>query len=123
MYQLLSTNCHGDLVRTHPSWESWDFVKFVEALKQWVKRNPAASSSDVKEPERARRNLFNMRSEDAAKDKGCIYCGDIGHKVSQGSKVIDRGECKKILARKGLCFNCAMGSHRASYFFLYVYSC
>ena len=31
----------GDLVRTNPYWESWDFVKLSEAIRLWVRRNPA----------------------------------------------------------------------------------
>ena len=30
----------GDLVRNDPDWESWDFAKLAEAVRQWVKRNP-----------------------------------------------------------------------------------
>ena len=30
----------GDLVRTDPHWESWDFVKLSEAIRLWVRRNP-----------------------------------------------------------------------------------
>ena len=30
----------GDLVRTDPDWENWDFCKLVDALGQWTKRNP-----------------------------------------------------------------------------------
>jgi hypothetical protein len=29
-----------DLARTDPDWESWDFVKLVEALHLWTRRNP-----------------------------------------------------------------------------------
>ncbi len=29
------SSIHGDLVRTDPDWEKWDFVKLVEALNQW----------------------------------------------------------------------------------------
>ena len=30
----------GDLVRNDPEWESWDFLKFTEALRLWTRRNP-----------------------------------------------------------------------------------
>ena len=29
-----------DFVRNDPEWETWDFVKFTEALRQWTRRNP-----------------------------------------------------------------------------------
>ena len=34
----------GDLVRTDSDWDPWDFVKLVEVLRQWVKRNPTTTS-------------------------------------------------------------------------------
>jgi hypothetical protein len=39
----------GDLVRTDAEWESWDFVKLTEALRHWVKRNPAVSNNRERE--------------------------------------------------------------------------
>lgn len=30
----------GDLLRTDPDWEKWDFARLAEALKQWTRRNP-----------------------------------------------------------------------------------
>ena len=38
----------GDLVRTDDSWESWDFVKFTEALRLWTRRNPIEKRSSGK---------------------------------------------------------------------------
>ena len=46
--------------------------------------------------------------------RGCVYCGDLSHKAVQCEKIIDIGERRKILARKGLCFNCATRAHRAA---------
>ncbi|CAB4033381.1 Proto-oncogene tyrosine- kinase receptor Ret, partial [Paramuricea clavata] len=46
--------------------------------------------------------------------RGCVYCGDLGHKAVQCENVSDVGERKKILARKGHCFNCATKPHRAA---------
>ena len=34
------TTVRGDLVRSDPDWETWNFVKFTEALRQWTHRNP-----------------------------------------------------------------------------------
>ena len=102
----------GDLVRTDPEWESWDFVKLVQALRQWVKRNPVNSSDNREREENTRRKLFNTRGEDV-RVKGCVYCGDPDHKAMQCEKIVETNERKKILARKGLCFNCAVKPHRA----------
>ena len=30
----------GDLVRTDPNWENWDFANLVSALSAWTRRNP-----------------------------------------------------------------------------------
>ncbi|XP_028415553.1 uncharacterized protein LOC114538695 [Dendronephthya gigantea] len=102
----------GDLVRTDPAWESWTFANLTEALKQWVKRNPAANIDKERE-EHARKKLYNARSEEF-RPRGCVYCGDLGHKAVQCEKIKDVTERKRILAKKGLCFNCAMKTHRAS---------
>ena len=100
----------GDLVRTDPEWESWDFFKLVYALRQWVKRNPVVSNDNSDREENIRKKLFKTRGEDV-KVKGCVYCGDADHKAIQCEKIVETSECKKILA---LCFNCAVKPHRAA---------
>lgn len=40
MTQEKLSNIRGDLVCNDPEWESWDFVKFTEALRLWTRRNP-----------------------------------------------------------------------------------
>ena len=42
----------GDLVRTDPEWENWDFAKFSEAVRLWVRRNPVDAMRNEREPER-----------------------------------------------------------------------
>ena len=100
----------GDLVRTDPDWESWDFAKLSEALRQWVKRNPAVSNEKERDE---RKSIFHAR-EDEARVRGCVYCEDTGHKATQCDKITDTSERKKILIKKGLCFNCATRKHRAA---------
>ena len=102
----------GDLVRTNPYWESWDYIKLTEALRQWVKRNPAPLYEPCTD-ENARKKLFHMRT-DEFKPRGCVYCGDLGHKATQCDKITEATERKRILAKKGLCFNCATKMHRAA---------
>ncbi|XP_028408717.1 uncharacterized protein LOC114531281 [Dendronephthya gigantea] len=101
----------GDLVRTDSDWESWGFAELNEAVRQWVKRNPAVSSE--KEPREERKSVFHAR-EDEARVRGCVYCEDVGHKATQCDKITDTSERKKILTKKGLCFNCATRKHRAA---------
>ena len=71
-------------------------------------------SNDNKDREESiRKKLFNTRGEDV-KVKGCVYCGDADHKAIQCEKIVETSERKKILARKGLCFNCVVKPHRAA---------
>ena len=43
MVSLTLEKLRRDLVRNDPDWETWDFVKFTEALRQWTRRNPIDS--------------------------------------------------------------------------------
>ena len=100
----------GDLVRTDPDWESWDFVRLVESLRQWLRRNPPTPHDETYRDNR--RKLFQAREEFQV--KGCIYCGDPAHKAVQCDKITDVSERRRILAKRGLCFNCATRPHRAA---------
>jgi hypothetical protein len=64
----------GDLVRTDPDWEFWDFTKLSEAVRQWVKRNPAVSN----EKERDERRVFFMRAR--MKREYQAYCPSLSMK-------------------------------------------
>ena len=104
----------GDLVRTDPTWESWDFGKLAEALRQWTRRNPAtASATSERDAENRKRDrpskLFQAQNH---KPRGCVYCGDVGHKATQCHNVADKAERKQTLAKKKLCFNCALETYR-----------
>ena len=81
---------NGNVSMTDPEWESWDFVQLVQALRQWVKRNPVVPNDKERE-ENTRRKLFNTRGEDV-RVKGCVYCGDTGHKAMQCEKVVETSE-------------------------------
>ena len=58
----------GDLIRTDASWESWDFVKLVDSLHQWLRRNPVTPLDDTYRDNR--KKLFQAREE--FKPKACI---------------------------------------------------
>lgn len=102
----------GDLVRTDPEWESWNFIKLAEALSQWVKRNPVTTGNDTRREDN-RGKLFHAK-RDEQKLTGCVYCEDPNHKAVKCPKVVNPNERKQILAKRGLCFNCATKFHRAS---------
>ena len=102
----------GDLVRNDPEWDSWDFINLTNAVNQWVKRNPVTNPSE--EENNARKLFHSQKEKQRFAPRGCVYCGDLSHKAVQCEKVSDIGERRKILARKGLCFNCATRAHRAA---------
>ncbi len=108
----------GDLVRTDPDLESWDFVKLLtDALRHWDRRNPVNKNAEREREENKRKQDYYNRLLQARggnfKIKGCVYCGDENHKAVECNKVTDIIERKRILAQKGLCFNCATRNHRA----------
>ena len=55
--------------------------------------------------------FFTNRSD---KPRGCVYCKGTGHKGVECTKMATVADRRQILAKKRLCFNCALGSHRAS---------
>ena len=81
----------GDLARTDPDWESWDFVKLVEALHLWTRRNPIEQSNETRSRDREYRRppphgkLYHAR--DQVQQRGCVYCEDKNRKSSECSKV------------------------------------
>ena len=46
--------------------------------------------------------------------QGCVYCDSSDHKANDCQKVTTVADRKQILAKKHLCFNCALGSHQAA---------
>ena len=109
----------GDLVRTDPDWESWDFVKLSEAIRLWVRRNPVDTTArNEREQElSAKRNprqtrIYHTHREDLRPHR-CVYCGE-GHRPIECTKVTSLSDRRQILLNKRLCFNCTSGNHRAS---------
>ena len=108
----------GDLTRIDADWESWDFVKLVEALHRWTRRNPIEQSNETKPRDREYRKppppgkLYHVRDQD--KPRGCVYCEDKSHRSNECTKVKSVSERRQILAKHRLCFNCTGGSHRAA---------
>ena len=45
----------GDLVRTDPDWENWDYGNLAEALRQWTRRRNLIDHKATDEPEYKRR--------------------------------------------------------------------
>ena len=109
----------GDLVRTDPDWEKWDFAKLSEAIRLWLRRNPANAKSTERDfnehrvPKWDRSNKLYQARGLEFNPKECVYCGNVGHKPSECQKITKVDERKATLAKKNLCFNCATPNHRA----------
>jgi hypothetical protein len=106
----------GDLGRTDPDWESWNFAKLSEAVRLWTQRNLCGEykEDDLQLGRRDMKLRKLMHSKGFnGKQQVCVYC-DGTHKANECDKVTDVSTRKQILAEKRLCFNCATGNHRAT---------
>ena len=113
----------GDLVRTDPTWESWNFEKLTEALRLWTRRNPIKNPSAEKtthqqddsywkhdNPSRA----CHTQQKNRQRVPSCVYCESTDHKSTNCPKVVNMADGKKILLQKRLCYNCTGTSDRAT---------
>ena len=109
----------GDLVRTDPDWESWDFASLSEAIRLWVRRNPAETTRTEREQEQSAKRftrptkMYHARRE-LPGPRGCVYCGE-DHRPVECTKIKGLSDRRQILLNKRLCFNCVSGNHRAFY--------
>ena len=110
----------GDLVRTDPEWEKWDFAKLSEAIRLWTRRNPVDTKSNERDSGERRnqkwdrsRKLYQARGQDF-NPKECVYCGDVSHKPSNCQRITKIEERRATLAQKNLYFSCATPNHRAA---------
>ena len=103
----------ADLTRTSLHWKKWTFPDLVEALRQWIERNPL-HNGDSKDgfswKDGKRDKSFSTREQ----SRRCVYCGNKDHRSVECDKVVNASDRKKILRDKHLCFNCTGEKHRAS---------
>ena len=79
----------GDLARTDPDWEKWDFAQLSEAIRLLIRRNPVDTSQREREQEQqqVKRNIrppirpsriFHARRDADSKPRcwPCVYCGE-----------------------------------------------
>jgi hypothetical protein len=97
----------GDLVRTDSDWERWNFAQLSEAIRLWTRQNPVDPTREKSTNERPTKSFYLTSRQ-------CVYCGEENHKATTCDKIVDVAERKQILKKKQLCFNCAIGSHRAA---------
>ena len=106
----------ADLTRTSPEWKRWTFPDLVEALRQWIERNPLQQSDkDAKKDgslwKDGRRDKLLLTKEQS---RQCVYCESQGHRSVECDKVVSVSDRRKVLSNKHLCFNCTGEKHRAS---------
>jgi hypothetical protein len=97
----------ADLIRTERDWKKWTFTELVEALRQWVERNPLqpGDKDDGQHPKfKQRDNQFATR--DHVKQRQCVYSENDDHRSVECTTVVDVGQRKRILSIKRRCFNC-----------------
>ena len=112
LYKLVGIR--ADLIRTEKDWKKWTFTELVEALRQWVERNPQqpGDKDGGQHPKfKQRDNQFATR--DHLKRRQCVYCENNDHRSVECTKVVDVGQRKRILSIKRRCFNCKGEKHRA----------
>ena len=103
----------GDLVRNDPDWETWDFVKFTEALRQWTRRNPIDSFKLEDSQSFRKRDRVFQTQQNGKRSRKCVYCQAEDHKPSECTKITLPTDRKEFLATKRLCYNCT-GPHKSS---------
>ncbi len=73
-----------------------------------MRRNPADRDDERETKKR------DMRTFHSHVGRGCVYCDCKDHKANDCQMVTTVSDRKQILAKKHLCFNCALGSHQAA---------
>jgi hypothetical protein len=102
----------GDLVRSDNEWESWNLEQLADALRLWIRRNPADPSREEEQKKRRERAFTTNRGD---RPRGCVYCESSEHKAIECTKFTTVADRKQILVKRKLCFNCAMGCHPAAH--------
>eukprot|EP00794_Sanderia_malayensis_P013528 gene13528-biopygen10795 len=104
----------ADITRTDQNWKKWGFQELLEALRDWIDRNPLnIGERDFKQAKDFRREKM-FATRDQSKAKLCVFCDKAEHKSSDCQTVNTVEERRKILSTKKLCFNCTGDKHRAS---------
>ena len=90
----------GDLVRTYPDWENWDFANLSEAIRPLVRRNPAETSWTEREQEQSAKRftrptkMYYARQEHPG-SRGWVYCGE-DHRPVEYTKIKGLSDRKKF---------------------------
>eukprot|EP00794_Sanderia_malayensis_P008645 gene8645-biopygen6924 len=104
----------ADITRADNKWKEWSFQDLLEALHQWIDRNPIQPGErDVRTQPRDQRRDRTFAASEQIKPRACVYCNKQEHKSINCEAVPTLEERRKILSSKRLCFNCTGEKHRA----------
>ena len=111
----------GDLVWNDKDWQEWDFPRLVEALRQWVERNPVSNKDDKHDSKSGYWGGHSTGYRDRAyyakqteTKRVCVYCESAEHKSKDCTKVVSVTDRQKFLQERHLCFNCTGAKHLAA---------
>ena len=103
----------GDMARTDPEWENWEFSKLSEVIRLWL-------GGIVKlQRESSLNSVIGDGNAQASRWRGIQFEGmrllwRCCSQINLMQKINNTDERKRILARKNLCFNCATPNHRTA---------
>ena len=108
----------GGFVQGLENWQNWGHEDLLKAQKTWREINPVEEMSEKQQNSSKwkghSRFYHTQDGERKSQRPECVYCDENTHKGINCSKVKSHEERKKILAKKGLCFNCTGAQHRAN---------
>ena len=86
----------SDLVRLHGEWQQCEFLKLIDALREWVKRNPVTETGKEKPPNWRDKN-FNTREQNETNWK-CVFCEGSGNRINDCTDVKDPLKRRQIVS-------------------------
>ena len=105
----------SDLVRGHEGWQDWGFKDLLAQIKIWREIHPVEENTSDARSGKQKTPFFHTRDlEHETAARACVYCEENTHKSVECTKVANAENRKKILARKGRCFNCTGSQHQAA---------
>ena len=108
-------NIRGDLTRSDPDWDKWNYLQLTEALQQWTRRNPVEVQKfdDGKKRKERKYGGYQFSTQQkpyqiSKSSRKCVYCSSESHRSAECDTVLTFEDRKRFLATKHLCFNCTL---------------
>ena len=105
----------ADLVRGNEGWQDWGFQDLLEQIKIWREIHPVEENTIDSKSSKQKLPFFHARDlEHETTTRACVYCENATHKSVDCTEVVTADNRKKILVKKGRCFNCTGSQHQAA---------